>query len=339
MPRRVTRAPAWGVPALVVLISCGPVLNDVDGASAEDSGGPGGDTETSGHVPETATSPNPGASTTGPDETAGPLPSTTSADTGSPDTAPGSTTTGSDAEGDVEYPTFRVLFDNFLRQGCTPFQNVCHANKERPNLASVEDYLSAFGAPCNEDRLENDPLRVFHRCEPQPDFIIFQSPINGWTTQIGWVDANDTDLVVSLRAPIPAPDGNFEMATIFDESTGAEYVVGGFVSDNILTIPRELLSDADALAIAEDLVHGDPNRDGILGAEDGMFQLTPGSAADSYLYAVMAGTLPDAGGHPHTGIESAELRALGCWIEQVVRPVPSSVDEPIDYDGCSLPED
>lgn len=322
---------------MVVLTACGPTLVDTEESGSTGTADEQAETATS---PQTSDAPPPGGSTgnappatTAPSTTAA---GTTATDTGVLDTGIASTSSGPFDEAADQYPTFRVLYDNYLEAGCAAFQNVCHRNGELPELSSVESYLDAFNAPCNEERSE---LNVYDRCEPPGDRIEFPiGELQGWSSEVGWVDvAKDGESVtISIRDTAPLVDG-LQLGLIVTQSpTGPiETVIQANVFGNVLTIPPGLLSDDELMVLTEVVVGGDPNRDGQFGHDNPMFQLTPGSAEDSYLFARVS-ELIDDGGHPTRWVDGLEKRALGCWIEQVARPVPSVIDELIDYDSCTI---
>lgn len=332
MPHAVTATFCLAIAAVVPVVACGPTLVDMEAGSTDSS-----DIPPEAETAEPPSMPDPEVPTASGGTAPDPLPPSTTADsTDSTDSdTAGSGSTGSSGEPAETYPTFRALFDDYLETGCTPFKNVCHSNKEQPDLSSVEAYLAAFGSPCNAPRLENDPLGVYDRCEPPGDSIIFQDGNNfGWTTDVAWVEVvdNGANVLITLRDPIPASDGATESALAGTE-LGDIHVVG-LVLENSLSVPSESLTQTELVELSENVVGGDPNRDGQFGGDDPMYQLAVGSADDSYLYAAMAGTVP--GSHLPLDLGPEELRALGCWIEQVVRPGPRSVDTPINYSTCTL---
>ena len=89
----------------------------------------------------------------------------------------------------------------------------------------------------------------------------------------------------------------------------------------------------DTRALLTDVIGGDPNRNGIFGADDPIEILRAGLPENSYIFLGMTGAVdglempiggPDA--------EPPALGALGCWIQQVASPDASDLDALIDYE-------
>jgi hypothetical protein len=78
---------------------------------------------------------------------------------------------------------------------------------------------------------------------------------------------------------------------------------------------------------------GDPNGNGVFGAEDAWEEVMPGKPEKSYLWARITGTVPGTrmplANQP---LSNAEYVAVACWIETLGQG--ASVEEKIDYDAC-----
>lgn len=85
-----------------------------------------------------------------------------------------------------------------------------------------------------------------------------------------------------------------------------------------------------------EIIAGDPNRDGVFGAEHaGWSLITPGDPSSSYLLGRVLGNVP---GTPmplaNQPLSSAEMIALMCWIEGLDADGADDVYAAIDYDDC-----
>lgn len=259
-------------------------------------------------------------------------------------------------EAKEQFPTYQELHKKVIQRTCTPFNNVCHNNREYPDLKTPKGMLDRLGAPCNIVELTDDPLDVFNACEPEGDQVRFVGGGNdGFTTTVGHVEftTDDAGNVVSaqvyLKEPIPnamAAPGAFE-SIVVERQTATGMLSVGMVTSAVSYAPgvnafqvnawSERTADERSL-LEVDVVPGDPNEDGIFGATDGedvMRQILPGDPWNSYLLQRIQGTVP---GSPmplaNQPLSSSEIIAIACWIEGAAEPDGDQVDSMIDYDGC-----
>lgn len=101
------------------------------------------------------------------------------------------------------------------------------------------------------------------------------------------------------------------------------------------------LNGAELTLLETGLILGDPNRDGVFGADEPYLMLDPGAPNSSYLLQRLQGTVP---GSPmplaNQPLSSAEIVALACWIETLA--APGAANDPwleINYDACGFARD
>lgn len=255
-------------------------------------------------------------------------------------------------EAKKEFPTYLDLHEKVITRTCTPFQNVCHNNKEYPDLRTPQAMLGMLGSPCNLD--VEDPLNTYNGCEPEADVLRFTAGGNvGWQTKVAYVTFSTdpmglvTSAVVQLADPIPAamldpmlPESieilritDSGMLTVGQVANAVTYAAG--VSALQVT-GYDMLDDSVHTLIEDDLRAGDPNRDGVLGAgEESLQELKAGDPWGSYLLQRLQGNVP---GSPmplaNQPLSAAEVVAIACWIEGTDAPGGNSPYATIDYDGC-----
>jgi hypothetical protein len=276
---------------------------------------------------------------------------------GSGATSGGSTGTPPDPETALDeakdtLPTYMALHRTVIARTCTPNEGVCHNDKEYPDLHTPQAMLGAVGHACN--LAVEDAIDTFDGCEVKGDRFSFMEygPNQDWTSEIAWTEEKQsgsvTDIVVHLRDAIPNaydgggagdsgkflrdyPEGTLELTSVYERIT---YEAGG----TAIT-----LSDFDGMydgqkAAISGLVLGDPNRNGIFGAEGQKFQLiAPGDPSTSYLLGRLQATVP---GTPmplaNQPLSTAEMLAVACWIEGLTPDNAKDVYAAIDYDGCEF---
>ena len=267
------------------------------------------------------------------------------------------------------FPDYPTLHGEVITRTCTPNQGVCHNQKEYPDLRTPASMLAAVGKRCNLDK--DDPADTFDGCEPVGDEVVIDltpapapaDPMNPMEPEpvepvvvhieIGYVETvlDEEGVAISarvhLREAVPAAmlDGA-GMAVSFERSTGSGTLPVGALSlvtweagSAVLELgDLSLLSAAELDLIETGLVGGDPNRNGIFGADEPYLEIDPGSPATSYLLQRLQGNVP---GSPmplaNQPLSSAEVIALACWIEST--GAPGASDDPwleIDYDDCDF---
>ncbi|MEM7153473.1 MAG: hypothetical protein AAF799_11570 [Myxococcota bacterium] len=253
-----------------------------------------------------------------------------------------------------EFPTYLDLHEKVITRTCTPFANVCHNNKEYPDLRTPQSMLTALGRPCNFD--VEDPLNTYGGCEPEADVLRFTTGGNlGWETKVGHVEfPTDAMGVVSsavlyLADPIPAAMLDVMTPESFEvlRTTDAGMLTVGIVENAVTyaagvnavqVVGFDMLGDNVHTLLEDDIVGGDPNQDGVLGAEtdDHFFEIKPGDPWGSYLLQRLQGNVP---GSPmplaNQPLSAAEVVAIACWIEGTDEPDGDSPYAVIDYEGCA----
>lgn len=257
-------------------------------------------------------------------------------------------------EAKKEFPTYLDLHEKVITRTCTPNPNVCHNNKEYPDLRTPQSMLGVLGQPCNLD--VEDELNTYNGCEPRGDILRFIDGGNlGWETTVGHVEiitdamGVQSSAVLYLASPIPAP--------MLDAMTPESFEVLRTTESGMLTVGQvvgavtyaanvnalqvagyNMLDDAVHTLIEDDLRGGDPNRDGVFGA-DGDEHFTEIKAGDpwgSYLLQRLQGNVP---GSPmplaNQPLSAAEVVAIACWIEGTDQPEGEGPHATIDYDGCA----
>ncbi|MCH9684926.1 MAG: hypothetical protein K0V04_26050 [Deltaproteobacteria bacterium] len=257
-------------------------------------------------------------------------------------------------EAKKDFPTYLDLHEKVITRTCTPNANVCHNNMEYPDLRTPQSMLGVLGGPCNLD--VEDPLNTYNACEPRGDVLRFTSGGNlGWETHVAYVDfpvdamGVVSSAVVYLAEPIPAGmiDPMTPESLEFLRITDSGMLTVGEINDAVTyaagvsafqVVGYDMLGDSVHTLLEDGLRGGDPNRDGILGAnEDEHFQeIKPGDPWGSYLLQRLQGNVP---GSPmplaNQPLSASEVVAIACWIEGADAPDGDSPYAVIDYDGCS----
>lgn len=255
-------------------------------------------------------------------------------------------------EARMEFPTYADLHEKVVTRTCSPNGGVCHNEKEYPDLHTPQTMLSQLDVPCN--LAETDPLNLFNGCEDLGDALRFTTGNNTtFTSKVGYVAMNSDDTgavlnaVIYLKDPIPnamAMPGGFESIVIERETANGMLTVGAIelaasyaVGMSALQINGYADLPADAKTLLEDDIQpGDPNRDGVFGADEDPYRLLlPGDPWKSYLLQRLQGNVP---GSPmplaNQPLSSAEIIAMACWIEGAAEPGGDLTDSAIDYDNC-----
>lgn len=256
-------------------------------------------------------------------------------------------------EARAKYPDLAAIYagEQGIYRGCGPNGGVCHNGNEYPNLATLGSILDNIDRGCNAKR---EPATVDDQCERSGDVVT----IAGRAYEIGWTAPDARDMSgrrwrLTLRdAPVQVP--------LFDEMPvrhdGAEVWHLGYYAVAVVdpddasgkTLVLEPYPDEDGLPYAAFLATilrdagrpgalavGDPNRNGLFGADLDARLIKPGNPASSYLLRRL--TDPAAGPlMPRAnccGWSKASLRALWCWVDGLA-PDASNALAPINYDRC-----
>ncbi len=257
-------------------------------------------------------------------------------------------------EAKKEFPTYEDIHVKVIQRTCTPFENVCHNNKEYPDLRTPQGVIDRIGRPCNLNEVYNDPESVFNGCEPAGDFLRFTDGGNATLSfEIGYVDVTD-DGMGGGSAAIVVKDallasmtsaGVLESAQIERMVGGQMQTVGSLVGvlsyvpgSKTITVAASATFGDDASLLETDVTYGDPNRDGVFGAsmDESMLEIAPGDPWNSYLLQRLQGNVP---GSPmplaNQPLSASEVVAVACWIEGTADEGGAETDSIIDYDDCA----
>lgn len=256
-------------------------------------------------------------------------------------------------EAKKEFPTYEDIHVKVIQRTCTPFQNVCHNNKEYPDLRTPQGVIDRIGRPCNLNEVYNDPESVFNGCEPAGDQLRFVGGGNDTlVVEIGYVDVTDDGVgggtvTIAVKDTIPASmtSGGMPETAIIERMVGGvmqtvgtldavlSYAPGG----NTVTVINSMSFDDDASLLETNVTYGDPNRDGIYGAsmDQPMQEIAPGDPWNSYLLQRLQGNVP---GSPmplaNQPLNASEVVAIACWIEGTADEGGAETDSVINYDEC-----
>jgi hypothetical protein len=257
-------------------------------------------------------------------------------------------------EARAQYPTLEAVYasDQGVYRSCGPNSGVCHNASEFPNLHTVGAILDDIGQPCNQKRTSADS--VDDLCEPRGDFLA----IAGQQIELAWVipDATDTRRwhvelrdAPSLAGPgaMTIMRGSEEMwhldryATFAADPSDTRALIVDALPVNTdgsdpATVLTTALATAGVPADPESVRVGDPNGNGVFGADLGGRLIAPGNPAASYLLHRL--TDPSSGPlMPRANCcawSLAAVRAMWCWIDGLQADAGNGLD-PIDYDRCS----
>ncbi len=247
------------------------------------------------------------------------------------------------AEAVERLPTALDLHDQVIARTCGPDGGVCHNGKEYPDLHTPGNLLDAIDKPCNVAEL--DPADIVDMCEPLAQTIeLTDGPAAGQVRRLARHAIEEDRWVLTLDAPFEgcsAPyvsafrilygDGSGEVVLDIDNAIlsvqceTAEAVVNGFAS----------VDEDSQTAILGRVRGGDPNGNGVFGADLGGALVVPGDPEMSYLLQRMLGTvrgtrMPLA----NQPLNDAEYLGLYCWIETLA-DTDGGATMAIDYVGCT----
>lgn len=264
----------------------------------------------------------------------------------------------STAEAREKFPDLPALYggEQGIYRGCGPNGGVCHNGNEFPNLDSLGSILDNMDQPCNKKR--DNPETIHDLCERPGDLV----EIGGREIEVAWAGLDETDPLarrwkLGLREPFEPLEDYEELAVRRgdvavwhlgyyaaasedpDDPTGTTIVLDPYPGDPDLdyaVILTDALKGAGTPVDPAAVRAGDPNRNGVYGAELGGSIIEPGEPANSYLMHRL--TDPSAGPlMPRANCcfwTKAALRALWCWIDGL-DPDGANALDPIDYDRCS----
>jgi hypothetical protein len=261
-------------------------------------------------------------------------------------------------EAKMNFPSYLDLHTKVIQRTCTPNENVCHNNKEYPDLRTPQGVLDRLGQPCNLNELYAEPEAVFNGCEPPGDIIRFTTGNNtDFSAQVGWMELTDDGMgggtaIVHIEQPIPDP---MQSPTVLESIAIERMVAGQLQMVGAIDLAVSYAAGATSIQInntASWALHqtllegevqpGDPNRDDVYGASsnEAMHELLPGDPWNSYLLQRLQGNVP---GSPmplaNQPLTASEVIAVACWIEGAAEPGGDQVDSEIDYENCSYAEE
>ncbi len=256
-------------------------------------------------------------------------------------------------EARLKYPTIAALYagEQGIYRGCGPNGGVCHNGNEYPNLATLGSILDNIDRGCNAKR---DPETMDDQCERVGDVVT----IAGRPHEIGWTARDVRDpasrrWLLGLRdapAQVPLFDemvvrhddaevwhlGYYALAVVDpDDASGTTLVLEPYPDEPGLAYAQLLASILRDAGRPGALAVGDPNRNGLFGAELDARLIKPGNPASSYLLRrltdpAIGPLMPRAN---CCGWSKASVRALWCWVDGLA-PDASNALAPIDYDRC-----
>jgi hypothetical protein len=238
---------------------------------------------------------------------------------------------------------------------CGPNGGVCHHGREYPNLATLASLVHEIGRPCNPNR--DDPTQVHDLCERAGDRL----RMDDRESEIAWIEegpvGSGRDWRIRLREPAGALGETPEVAIarpgVSDDLfplTGGGAAVALDADPRVVrvTLPRSAQDgDEDAAPLGTWLAQagnpgdpasirlGDPNRNGVFGADLGGAIVAPGAPERSYLLVRLVD--PDAGPlMPRANCcawSRPALHALWCWVAGLSEGGANAL-APIDYARC-----
>ena len=254
------------------------------------------------------------------------------------------------------YPNFQALHSGVVVGACAATNGACHDSAQFPDLHTPEALLATINARCNAATA--DPLQIHDLCEAPGDVLLVKSgPDQGWSSRVGFVTDHTSDseptIVLTLHDRVPH-DAQEVLASIvrqFGSSTTREIPLG-FTLATEAGQPEATLS-ADDLSpelvdfftspftpgLTEQVILGDPNRNGVFGADLGGALVKPGDLDKSFLVERILGIVPPQMPLANGDLGAAQIAALECWVFQLL-PDASNASGPIDYSACpaNLPQ-
>jgi hypothetical protein len=255
-------------------------------------------------------------------------------------------------ESGVEFPTLERLYDgeHGIYRGCGPNGNVCHNGNEFPNLGSLGSILDGIGSDCN---LKRDKAEAVHdMCERPGDVVEIALPDNA-SEQIEIAHVLPTGgsyalvlrraptsflgeqrLVITRDGEVVAALGELVSSAVIDPADPRSITLTMY-ADELGEEVGQRLARAGIPGDSGTLRVGDPNRNGVFGAELAASLIQPGDPQRSYLLRRLVD--PAAGPlMPRANCcfwTKPALRALWCWVAGLREDGSNALDA-IDYDTC-----
>lgn len=260
------------------------------------------------------------------------------------------------AQAAVLYPNFQALHSGVVVGACASTSGACHDSEQFPDLYTPESLLATINERCNASTA--DPLQIHDLCEPAGDVLLVKGgPDQGWMSRVGFVTDHTSDpeatIVLTLHDPTPHDAQNVPASIVrrFDASNAREIPLGFVLStqagqsqailsaDDLLPELVDFFTSTFTPGLAEQVVLGDPNRNGVFGADLGGALIKPGDLDRSFLIERILGIVPPQMPLANADLSAVQIAALECWVLQLL-PDGSNADGPIDYSECptNLPQ-
>jgi hypothetical protein len=244
-------------------------------------------------------------------------------------------------EARLKYPTVLALHEKVIARSCTPTNGVCHNQKEYPDLHTPGNFVTIVSKPCNEDKI-GDPSQFFDGCEPKADelsipSLSFRTRIGSMSGDLYAGDTGGSYRQIVLEKPAVV-SGTLLAATFLRNGGPLAHVPANITvtaGSNQARLEQTYNLDYQTYLALNTVVGGDPNADGVFGAESPWHEVSSGRADRSYLLGRITGTVPGSRMPlANVALSDAEYVAFFCWVETVgTNPSP---DDAIHYDACDF---
>lgn len=241
-----------------------------------------------------------------------------------------------------ELVTVLDLHTTVISRSCSPTGGVCHNGKEYPDLRTTGSLIASLSKPCNRDRFD-EPEAIFDGCEQQGDELWIAGSTE-FKTKVGYLGPEEYDdqratTYRRLRFADAAPKRYDRVSAriVRNGETLVNLPANVFVEDGATQgrILDTYSLDYASIRAMEQVRAGDPNGNGVYGAEQPWELIAPGHPDRSYLIGRITGLVPGTrmplANHP---LMDHEYVAIVCWIETMSAD-PDAHDR-IDYNGCNF---
>lgn len=243
----------------------------------------------------------------------------------------------------VTFPRLIDLQTKVFSGTCSPNPNVCHNSSNYPQLRTAGATLATVGSPCNVEL--PDRSQGWDACERPADHLKAGLDVNtrvAWMERIGpqtWrLGMEHPSPVTGNRIPVfIAESGETILNPPPDWNVNVSLTAGTSIAMVTVSSADEFLPEFVDAVLAT-VVGGDPNENGIWGADDPTIApgavVVPGSLSRSYLWGRITGTVPGSRMPlANAPITNAGYVAIACWIEGLGES--NDPDDLIDYDHCA----
>lgn len=244
------------------------------------------------------------------------------------------------------FPRAIDVHSGVIARSCSPNPGVCHNAKGYPDLTSMGALLSTIEGPCNVEL--PDRTQGWDNCERAP----WRIEAGGFRSDVAWTEKLSSGMWrLGMRSK--APTTGSRIAGFRDATDNDNFVLPPVEQWNVKlsttsgSTEAELSVEVDDAAqtqyidsIIANVVGGDPNNNGVWGADDLAANahgtlITPGSLERSYLWGRLTGTVPGTRMPlANQALSNTEYVALACWIETLAATPFPRANDPINYDDC-----